>query len=255
MKQNRFFRSVIAITIILLGAALFLANIGLLSWQLNEAWAFIYPAFFVLLGLKWCLGGIKGEGGLAVGSFLVIFGALLLMDRFDLLSFWFWDFYKLWPLLIVYLGFSIFGTSTKRKKNYSFIFDSDKGDKTKTAGKKQRFPIGDHNFQASNWEVEPMDLWNAVGDYHLDFTKAFIPDKEIPINIRGWAGDIRILMPENVECKIDAHVKAGDIHVFGQNAEGVNKEVFHQTPNYKDATRKLNIQLSLKAGNIRVDRV
>ncbi|MRH44141.1 hypothetical protein GH741_15980 [Aquibacillus halophilus] len=256
--KNNFLRNIVAIIIILLGIALVLINVGVVSWELTEAWNYIYPAFFVLLGFKWLWDGFKGKGGLWAGSFFVIFGGLLLLDRFNIIVFNFWDIYKLWPLLIVYLGFSIFGTSNKRnkQKKFQFIFDSDDHkDSEKMYGKKQKFAIGDHKFNTPNWKVEPMELWNAVGDYHIDFTKAFIPDKEIPVSIQGWAGDIRILMPENVEFSLEAHVKAGDINVFGQSADGINRELTYVTPNYDESTRKLNIYLNLKAGSIRVDKV
>ncbi|MBM7571461.1 cell wall-active antibiotics response protein LiaF [Aquibacillus albus] len=256
--KNNFLRNIIAIIIILLGIALVLTNVGVVTWEFAEAWFYIYPAFFVLLGCKWLWEGFKGKGGLSAGSFLVIFGGLILLDRFDILRFNFWDIYKLWPLLIVYIGFNLFGSSDKKQKQkkFQFIFDSDDYKKTeKVYGKKQKFAIGDHKFNTPNWKVEPMELWNAVGDYHIDFTKAFIPDKEIPISIQGWAGDIRILMPENVDFSLEAHVKAGDIYVLGQSAEGINREITYVTPNYADSTRKLNMYLNLKAGSIRVDRV
>ncbi|WP_407271637.1 cell wall-active antibiotics response protein LiaF [Radiobacillus sp. PE A8.2] len=257
MKNRQFFRNIAAIVVILLGVTLVLANVGVVTWEINDAWLYIYPTFFVLLGLKLIWDAITGRWGLWAGLFLLIFGGLLLMDRFDILVFGFWDVYKLWPLLIVYVGFSIFSTSTNkknRKKNpkFQFIYDSDGA---KTYPNKQKFAIGDHKFNSPNWKVEPMDLWNAVGDYHIDFTKAFIPDKEIPIKIQGWAGDIRILMPENVDFRVEAHVKAGDIAVFGERVDGINREIFYETRDYETATRKLNIYLSLKAGDIRVDKV
>jgi lia operon protein LiaF len=258
MKKNNFIKNIAAIIFILLGSALVLANVGVVSWGLAEAWYYAYPVFFILIGLKWLFDGVRGNGGLSLGSFSLIFGGLLLLDRFQILTFTFWDIFKLWPLLIVYLGFNIIGSSSKRnkKKAFQFIFDSDDSDASrKMKVKKQKFAIGDHKFSDPNWKVEPMDIWNAVGDYHLDFTKAFIPDKEIPINIQGWAGDIRILMPENVEFSLEAHVKAGDIKVFGESADGINRELSFVTPNYQTATRKLNMYLNLKAGSIRVDRV
>ncbi|UFU00499.1 cell wall-active antibiotics response protein LiaF [Radiobacillus kanasensis] len=258
MKSNHFFRNIVAIIVILAGVALILANLGVIEWNIQEAWVYVYPAFFVLLGLKWLLDAVRGRGGVWGGLFLVIFGGLLLLDRFDVLDFTFFDFYKLWPLLIVYLGFSIFGTShkRKRKRNFQFIFDTDdhKG-KEEAIKNKQKFVIGDHKFNSPNWKVEPMDLWNAVGDYHIDFTKAFIPDKEIPITIQGWAGDIRVLMPENLEFRLKAQVKAGDIKLFGHSVDGVNRELNFETENYETATRKLDIYLNLKAGSIKVNKV
>lgn len=256
MKTTNFFRSLTAITIILIGLALILANIGIISWSAAEAWHIVYPSFFILFGLKWCWDGIRGKGGLYLGSFLVIFGGLLLSSSLNLLDFSFLEVYKLWPLLLIYFGFQFFGSSQdrKRKKKFQFIFDSE-NDEAQSFSKTQKFAVGDHKFSGENWKVEPMELWNAVGDYHIDFTKAFIPDKEIPISIQGWAGDIRVLMPENLEFTIEAHVKAGDINVFGHTNEGVNRQLLYETENFQTATRKLNLYMNLKAGAIRVDKV
>ncbi|QDP39734.1 cell wall-active antibiotics response protein LiaF [Radiobacillus deserti] len=258
MKRNHFFRNIVAIVVILAGVALILENLAVIEWEMDEAWAYIYPTFFVLLGCKWLVDAIRGQGGVWPGLFLVIFGGLLLLDRFHILTFAFWDVYKLWPMLIVFLGFSIFGTSRKRKRkrNFQFIFDTDSHkDKEEALKNKKKFVIGDHKFNSPNWKVEPMDLWNAVGDYQIDFTKAFIPDKEIPISIQGWVGDIRIMMPENLEFRLKAEVKAGDIKLFGDSIDGVNRELNFETENYETATRKLDIYLNLKAGSIKVNKV
>jgi lia operon protein LiaF len=100
-----------------------------------------------------------------------------------------------------------------------------------------------------------MDLRNAAGDYYIDFSKAFIPEKEIPISIHSWAGDVQILLPEHVAFRIDASVKAGEIHVLDQTADGINRSVFYESTDYEDAIRKLDMTIKLKAGSIRVDVV
>lgn len=256
LMKNNFFRSIIALLVILLGISLILSNIGLVDWGFSEAWYFIYPVFLVLLGLKWCLDALKGRGGWISGSFFIIFGGLLVTDRLGYIDFDFWDIIKLWPLLIVYLGFSFFNTSKDKKKKFQLIYDSNGHQDSEPMyrhGKK--FLIGDHTFNTPNWQVEPMEVWNAVGDYHIDFTKAFISDKEIPIRIHGWAGDIQILMPENVDFAVQAEVKAGDIIILDQHTEGIQRKLVYQTENYQNATRKLTLDLKLKAGSIRIDGV
>lgn len=257
--KNNFFRNILAISVILVGIALILVNIGLVSWEITQAWHYIYPTLFIILGLKWCWDGTRGRGGFTSGSFLVIFGSLLLMGLFRVITFTFWDFYMLWPLLIVYIGFSFLGISKGKykKKKFQFIFDSDdhKNSESVYQGKKNKFMIGDHKYNTPNWKVEPLELWIAVGSYHIDFTKAFIPDKDIPIQIHGWAGDIKILMPENIEFSVIAEVKAGDIVVFEQVSEGVHRHLSYQTTHYQEATRKLTMDFKLKAGSIRIDRV
>ncbi|WP_182200135.1 cell wall-active antibiotics response protein LiaF [Paraliobacillus salinarum] len=254
--KNNLFRNIIALLIILLGISLILSNIGLVDWGFSEAWYFIYPIFFLLLGLKWCFDALRGKGGWISGSFFVIFGSLLLADRFQYIDFKVWDIYKLWPLLIIYIGFSFLTPGDKRNSKFKIIFDSDDFPNSETMyGKHKKFVIGDHKFNTPNWKVEPMELWNAVGDYHIDFTKAFIPDKHIPIRIHGWAGDIQILMPENIAFAVKAEVKAGEINVFEQESEGVQRSLIYQTNDYEQATRKLTLDLKLKAGSIRINKV
>lgn len=254
--KNNLVRNIIALFIILLGVSLILTNIGILDWGFAEAWFFIYPIFFVLLGGKWCFDGIRGKGGWISGSFFLIFGGLLLADRLDYITFTFWDVFKLWPLLIVYIGFS-FLKPKKKKNKFKVIFDSDdhKQSEAMYSGK-QKFMIGDHKFNTPNWKVEPMEMWNAIGDYHIDFTKAFIADKNIPIRIHGLIGDIQILVPENVEFAVNAEVNTGDITLFDQDvSEGFNRSFAYETENYQTVTRKLTMDLKLRIGSIRIDKV
>lgn len=255
--KNNFFRNIFALFIIVLGATLVLVNIGVVEWEFGDAWHYMYPIFFMLLGLKWVVQAIKGSGGYGAGLFLVLFGSLLLLGQLDYLVFTFWDVYKLWPLLLIVFGLQFLGTSKKKRNKFKFIYDSEDPDhegwKKYTGSKK--FIIGDHKYDTPNWKVEPIDIWNAVGDHYLDFTKAFIPDKEIPVLIHGLAGDINIVMPEHLEFSVKASVKAGDIVVLDQSADGINRALSFETPGYQEATRKLTLDLKLKAGSIRINKV
>ncbi|MFZ3578681.1 cell wall-active antibiotics response protein LiaF [Virgibacillus sp. DJP39] len=256
--NNRFIRSLIAFSIIIIGVLLVLENLDVINMDMNGIWPYIYSTLFIIFGLKWFVDDLRNDGGNWIfGSFLFVFGSLLVLGELQIINFNFNDVLKLWPLLIVYIGFSIIG-KPQRKKNFKFEIDT--GDKKDNKVNKQRkhgsrFSIGDHQFTDPNWKVEPMDLYNAAGDYYIDFSKGFIPEKEIPITINSWAGDIQILMPENVACRIDASVKAGEINVMGQTSEGINRKVHYQCEDYEEATRKLTITLKLKAGSVRVDKV
>lgn len=258
--NNRFIRSLIALIVIVIGVLLVLQNLDVIEMDMNGIWPYTYSTLFIIFGIKWFIDDLRKDGGSWIfGSFLFVFGALLLLGELQVIHFNFNDILKLWPLLIIYIGFSIIG-KPKRKKNFKFVIDTD--DKKEhtfefETKKKQgnRFSLGDHQFKEPNWKVEPMNLYNAAGDYYIDFSKAFIPEKETPIMINSWAGDIQILMPENVACRIDASVKAGEINVMGQTSEGVNRKVHYETDDYDEATRKLTITLILKAGSVRVDKV
>ncbi|GAA0448011.1 MAG: cell wall-active antibiotics response protein LiaF [Bacillota bacterium] len=238
-------RYFIAITFIAIGVMLVLANIGVIHFNFSLAWSYIYPIFFIVIGLKWLFDFLKKIGGSWIfGSFFILFGTLLLLDRFEIISFTFGDIFKLWPLLIIYIGFMLVG-----RKKMKVEYKGDHGDHT------SMFSFGSHEFINQNWKVEPMKLSNWAGDFYFDFSKAFIPDKEIPITIHSLAGDVTILMPESVEFKVYASVKAGEVNVIGQTAEGINRSLTYETKAYDTSLRKIDFNIKLKAGSIRIDYV
>ncbi|WP_017472409.1 cell wall-active antibiotics response protein LiaF [Amphibacillus jilinensis] len=253
--RQRFFRNVFAISIILLGIFLVFVNIGVLTWSLRDWWHYIYPSFFILLGVKWIYQAFKGLNGFGTPVFLVIFGSLLLLDQFTYLTFGFWDVYKLWPLILIFVGLRFLGWPRKHKKPFKFVYDSHSREEDDQKPKYSKFIVGEYSYDTPNWKVEPIQLWNAVGDYTLDFTKAFIPDQDTPITIHGLAGDIKIIIPDHVDFYVKASVKAGNISVLDNGSEGINRILSHSTPGYDEATRKLTFDLKLKAGSIRIDRI
>src|SRR5690625_7501747 len=98
---------------------LIIENLGFATFSMKSVCLYLYPILFVFFGVKWMIDRIRSKGGSwIVGSFFFIFGSLLLLDRFDVLVFGFKDIYKLWPLFIVYIGFTIIGHSRKTNKFY-----------------------------------------------------------------------------------------------------------------------------------------
>ncbi|MUV36585.1 Protein LiaF [Lentibacillus sp. JNUCC-1] len=254
--RGRFLTNLVAITLITFGVLLVLANVGVIQFDFKTIWHHFYPVLFVVFGLKWLINGLRNKGGSWIfGSLFLLVGILLLLDRFDVIAFGFEDMLKLWPLLIIYIGFSMIGWPWK-KKGRTFVY-TENGEKKvfHRHRKSSRFSIGDHSFNEENWTLTPIDYRDAVGDYYINIAKAFIPEEEIPIRINNWAGEIQILLPKDVPCRVDASVKAGELIVFGEALDGINRSLFFESPDYADATRKLGMHLRMKAGSIRVDRV
>lgn len=251
--KNNVLRNFIALVLIGLGTLLVLDNIGVLNTDIQELWHYVYSTFFIIFGLT-LIGRYFKYGGLnwIFGSFSIIFGTLLLLGRLEIISFYFADIIKLWPLLIIYFGFSIFGKTNKRKKSKAHIFNDKETDGKKNG---KRFAVGNFEFKQPNWKVKPMNLLSAAGDYYFDFSKGFIPDEEIPIKIDSWAGDVQMILSKNLEFRVEASVKAGDINVVGQGLEGVNRNLSYESPGYNLATQKLDLFIVLKAGSIRIDQV
>lgn len=258
--MKRLWSILFAIAIIVIGLVLILSNIGAIDWSYSQSWHYLYPVFILLLGLKLLIDFLRGEGGFWFGIFCMLFGGLLILDRFEVLTFEFNDILKLWPLLIIYFGFSLLRSGKKGKRRQAGVNMEWETGSQKKKGKRayknyHNYAVGEHRFDSEGWTVEPTQVKNAVGEYYVDFTKAFIPNDEIPFHLKGWAGEVRIILPDNVEFRLEALIKAGEINVFGELSEGINRRTYYETPGYADASRKLDIFIDYKAGQIRVDRI
>ncbi|OEH54299.1 hypothetical protein AQ616_11095 [Oceanobacillus sp. E9] len=243
----RFLKYLFAMILIAFGMLLVLNNIGVYDFQLGSSWGYIYPSFFIVYGLfsLWNYLRKKG-GGWMFSSFLIIFGTLLLLDRFQYISFGFWDVFQLWPLFIVYIGVSIINSKQEGWRQYSKGTTYSKGN--------SHFSIGDYQ-QKQEWNLEPLNLRNLAGDFYLDLTKAYIPDKTTPISIRSLAGDVTVLLPEHIDFRIDAAINAGEIIVLNDIADGINRNINYESENYPNASKKVDLFIRLKAGSIRVERI
>ncbi|QFT88274.1 hypothetical protein FIU87_06440 [Bacillus sp. THAF10] len=256
-----------AIFVVFLGIMLLLVNIGIISLEIKQIFVTYYPILIILLGLKLLIDALfHYKSSLFVSIFLLSLGTLLLLDRLDYMRFEFQMFWKLWPLLIIYFGIKLFVNKrpvkfqvTKTDDDLDEIFtdyseNDEEADQPRT-GTKRVITIGDMKMNKQNWPVEPLKVWNVVGDYYFDFSKAYIPDKETHIQIKGVVADLKMLIPEDLPVKISANVKLGQLSVFGDTSDGKGNKLFYETSNYEEATRKLNIILDMKIGDVRIDHV
>ncbi|MCA1030801.1 cell wall-active antibiotics response protein LiaF [Bacillus timonensis] len=233
-------RIVGAILLIGFGILLLLVNINVISLEINEIFVTFYPVIIVLFGGKWLIESIisKGKKDWLGGFIFLLFGTLLILDRLEFIVFTFSMVWKLWPVLLIYVGIKYFSKSKKDK-----------------SVRKESIPIGSITNEEGEWTVEPMEVWTGIGNFHYDFSKAFIPDKETTINIEGLIGDVKMLIPEDVKFSVEARVKTGSIEICKHEAKGQHRRLTFTTPGYEEATRKLTINVVLKVGSIRIDRV
>ncbi|QOR67348.1 cell wall-active antibiotics response protein [Cytobacillus suaedae] len=243
MKQITLNRVFSALLLILLGILLLLINIDVISLEINNLFVTLYPVLFLIVGFKWLVESIlsKGEKGWFGGFFLFLFGALLSLDRLGYITFTFWMVWKLWPILLIFIGMKLF---SKDKKSISISFE-----------KKDSVAIGDYVSNSENWPLEDKNIKLGIGDVHLDFSKAFIPDKETKIDISGLVGDVTLLVPEDLAVKVDAAVKKGSIEIFDNESDGLNRTYSYKSANYDEETRKLTININLSVGSIQVEKV
>ncbi|MGM7702512.1 cell wall-active antibiotics response protein LiaF [Pseudalkalibacillus sp. Hm43] len=248
MKLRSGGQFIVALIFILGGAVLLLVNLGLISMEIDEAIHFLYPFVLLLLGLKWLLEAWlskRRSGSWFFGLLFAAVGSLLSADRLGFIEFSFDQIINLWPLLFVYIGVKIlWGRGPKVSVNM------DKNAKHAKSGF-----VTDVSMKDENWQVEDLDERNGVADYDFDYTRAFIPDKETTIRLAGWVGDIKILIPEDVDFSVTASSKVGDIKIGNYKRDGLMKDASYKTEGYDEATRKLTFDFQFQVLDLRIDRV
>lgn len=263
---------IFAAVLLFVGIFLLLSNIGVISLEIKDVIVECYPFVFLVLSLLIILRAIirHKSGRLLWGFFLFVFFLMLSLDRLKIISFHLSDFWRLWPVLLIYLGLNLL---LKRRKVKVFIHRdlssqslenemNFKNSECQTQvsqinnDKKVRvFSVGDLELKKSNWSLEPMNLSNSIGDYFIDFSKAYIPEKETSIAIQGWIGDVKMIVPDGIPVKVKAKVKIGDIRIFDLRSSDLNRHLAFETTGYEEAVKKLNITIELKIGSVRIDKV
>jgi lia operon protein LiaF len=260
---------VVACILLGIGVILLLINLGVVSLEFQSFLDLFYPYVFLLLGVILLIQSLKmhSSSRLFFGLFLTVFSSLLILDDNGILTFHFSDFWSLWPLIFIYIGVKklLFKKKKKSPKILTYTYSSENGsqhfhsdmdwDQKNSQGK--NVLVGNFEFKKSNWSLEPMNLVNAVGNYYIDFSKAFIPDQETPVFIKGRIGDVKIILPEDVPVKIEAFNSIGDIKLFKESYDQIGRGdwVTYISPDYEEATRKIHIRVKLSIGSIRIDRV
>jgi len=73
--------------------------------------------------------------------------------------------------------------------------------------------------------------------------------------VRGWIGEVKMLIPEDVPVNINAVIGVGEVKLFDYAQEQIKHVVAYKSDDYDQAVRKLNITIELKIGSVRIDRV
>ncbi|WP_066055014.1 cell wall-active antibiotics response protein LiaF [Robertmurraya korlensis] len=261
MRYQTINQVLFAIMLLLIGGVLLLANLGVISLEITELFVVSYPFLLLIIAMILFIKALVERESFFLSIFLLLLSSILILDRFGKLDFGFWEFWKLWPYIIIYIGLNIL--SRKNKIKFHFNEDMPK-DAFKSVDEKERknqrkrargFSIGDVSFKQANWSVEPMELYNTIGDYFIDFSQAYIPEKETPIIVQGWIGDVKMIIPEDVPVFVQSYIKVGDIRIFDKETDSINRGLTYQSPGYEEAVRKLKITIELKIGSVRIDKV
>ncbi|MWV44141.1 cell wall-active antibiotics response protein [Paenibacillus sp. HJL G12] len=117
--------------------------------------------------------------------------------------------------------------------------------------------IGDIHLGRDYFELKPTNLSQFIGDTVLDLTNAHIPFGETKINISAFIGDIKVYVPDDTDLGVSVNSSSfiGDMSILNESRSGFMSSVQSKTPFYKDARKKIRINVSAFIGDIKVNKV
>ncbi len=167
-----------------------------------------------------------------LGIFLVALGLVTLVENIWHLNIWAY----LWPVILIAFGVWLLVRPPGRP---FWIWWAE-----------------DPSF-TGEWLVEGnhKDHHIFAGETTLDLSNEDIPVEGAKYRFNGFAGEVRIYVPEGVGVKVRANYFAGSINMFGEEMTGVMAPVEEVTPNFESAPRKAFIEVNYFAGETKIIRL
>ncbi|MCT2538215.1 cell wall-active antibiotics response protein LiaF [Aquibacillus koreensis] len=115
--------------------------------------------------------------------------------------------------------------------------------------------FGRQSTQQRAYEWQDVNIQNAIGDTIIDLTYTVIPKEEAVIIVRSIVGNVRIIVPYDVEVSVNHSVLVGSIEVLDHVIENTWNQVIHlESPDYQSSKQKVKLFTSTLTGKLEVKR-
>jgi len=102
------------------------------------------------------------------------------------------------------------------------------------------------------WNVTDEEFWYFIADADFDMTEASIPYGETRIRTLGFISDIDVRVPKDVGLLVSSTAFVSDVDVLGSREESFLGPVYQETPNYKQAERKIRLETTSFVSDIKI---
>lgn len=106
------------------------------------------------------------------------------------------------------------------------------------------------------YEWNDVNIQTGVGDTTIDLSNTVLPKGESVISIRNFVGNLKILVPYEMELSVRHAVLYGSSTILEhQEVKTLNQILYYQTLEYGGAEQKVKIITSMLVGDLEVVRV
>lgn len=242
------------IILIIFGIGFLLHNLGIIGFT---PWILLWPGVLIWFGLQQLIQISKERRGsqdsweIALWLVVVTVGVYLLLPKIGItVPSIPWKL--IWPLFLVILGIMLLFPGKKGKAVFKVHFQP--GGKTQMREYKRAF-MGEFVRGPGSWVLDDSTLHHSIGTVNLDLTHAIIPEREVFLDISGYVGEASIYLPPGLPFKAECSIGLGEITVLDQHESGSGRYVQIQSEGYDQATKKVNIQVHWKIGEINIRQI
>ncbi len=112
-------------------------------------------------------------------------------------------------------------------------------------------PISDVR-RSGVWQVTNDAYWVGVGDLNLDFSQAEIPLGETVIQVNGFVGGLKVIMPPGLGLALNASGFLVDATIFGKKTSQFFTPVEVRTPGYQTSERRVRLESVFFVNDLKV---
>lgn len=189
---------------------------------------------------------------LYIGGILILVGVLFILRNARIVSFDF-IFENFWPLLLIAIGvLVIYSSSKKRQSTGSHTTFGDRSEYLTDDYISASHTFGDLNVSLDSQKFKGGRLQTTFGELHTNLTKVKLNEGQNVLNLNVTFGDIEVTVPRDLPIRVSASNVAGDIKLFDQKWDGLNKRASWQSEDYESASAKLDIICNIVFGDIKV---
>lgn len=208
--------------------------------------AVFFAGLFIFIGLK-----LRPH---LVGTVLLVIGFFILAGIIFKLK-----ILKFAIILLLAFLFYHYYWKTKSEPQHIRVKTSIGTNQEKTIIKKQPFILnaifGGQKLGDRVYEMDNINIQTGFGDTVIDLSMTMLPPGETVIVIRGFVGNIQLLVPYDVTAHVDHSVILGQMSIFTEKDGGFNKNLMYYPSDYHQATRKLKVFTSIVIGDIEVKNI
>jgi len=92
------------------------------------------------------------------------------------------------------------------------------------------------------WQAGPEEVWSGIGDVHMDYSQASLPEVETTLRVFSLIGDVNLILPAGVGLSVVASGIFCELKHWGEKQEGFLSPLTYTNPEYATASRRVRVE-------------